>query len=58
MYINDLPTCVVCTNKVRLYTDNVATNVNSKGDCISLQKDLTALELKWQMLFATKNVNL
>ena len=54
MYINDLPTCV--RNKVRLYADDalIYSLINSEGDCISLQQDLTALEqwsLKWQMLF-------
>ena len=55
IYINDLPTCV--QNKVRLYADDVLMYlyINSKDDCISLQKDLTALEqwshIKWQMSF-------
>ena len=54
IYINDLPMCV--QNKVRLYADDVLmySYINSKDDCISLQKDLTALEQwshKWQMSF-------
>ena len=54
MHINDLPMCV--QNKVRLYADDalIYLYINSKDDCISLQKDLTALEQwshKWQMSF-------
>ena len=54
MYINDLPMCV--QNKVRCYADDVLmySYINSKDVCISLQKDLTALEQwshKWQMAF-------
>ena len=54
IYINDLPMCI--QNKVRLYADDVLmySYINSKDDCISLQKDLTALEQwshKWQMPF-------
>ena len=54
IYINDLPTCV--QNKVRRCADDVLmySYINSKDDCISLQKDLTALEQwshKWQMSF-------
>jgi len=54
IYINDLPTCV--RNKVRLYADDVLlySYVYSKDDCISLQRDLHALEkwsLKWKMPF-------
>ena len=54
IYINDLPMCV--QNKVRLYADDVLmySYINSKDDCISLQKDLTALgqwSHKWQMSF-------
>ena len=41
IYINDLPTYV--QNKARLYADDVLmySYINSKDDCISLQKDLT-----------------
>ena len=44
IYINDLPTCV--QSKIRRYADDVLmySYINSKDDCISLQKDLTALE--------------
>ena len=60
IYINDLPTCV--QNKVRLYADDVLmySYINSKDDCISLKKDLTALEQwshKWQCHSILQSVN-
>ena len=57
MYIKDLPSCT--HNNVRLYADDVIlySHIYSKGDCISLQQDLNALEQwsqKWQMSFNPK----